>query len=248
MEREILRELFEGIPRHNPQRLLYTRKAFMMLPKMDSPRILDIGCGTGEPTMELARLSGGKVFGIEVDQRSLDRLKQKIKTHSLSEHVTILKCSMFDMHFPDESFDILWSEGSISVIGFERGLTEWKRFIKPEGFLVIHEMTWLRPDPPEELYDYWKNRYPGICTIEENIDIISSCHYELVGHFGLPENVWWVDYYHPLERRIEELKKKYEGDSDALSIVESQQHEVELYKEHSQWYGSAFFVLQKPRS
>ena len=40
--------------------LKYTRMAFQMLPKMNSPRILDIGCGTGVPTLELARLSDGE--------------------------------------------------------------------------------------------------------------------------------------------------------------------------------------------
>ena len=39
--------------------LKYTRKAFRMLPQIDKPRILDIGCGSGIPTLELARLGQG---------------------------------------------------------------------------------------------------------------------------------------------------------------------------------------------
>ena len=35
--------------------LKYTRKAFQLLPKLDKPRILDVGCGSGVPTIELAR-------------------------------------------------------------------------------------------------------------------------------------------------------------------------------------------------
>ena len=45
--------------------LKYTRKAFRMLPQMDKPRILDVGCGSGVPTMELARLSNGEIIGLE---------------------------------------------------------------------------------------------------------------------------------------------------------------------------------------
>ncbi|MBU1614423.1 hypothetical protein KJ693_03830 [bacterium] len=55
-------------------------------------------------------------------------------------------------------------------IGFERGLKEWRHLIKPNGFLAVHEMAWLRPDPPQEIYDYWKELYPGIRTVPENLE------------------------------------------------------------------------------
>ena len=45
---------------------------------------------------------------------------------------------MFEMNFSKESFDIIWSEGSIYAIGFEKGLTDWKKFIKTNGYLAVH--------------------------------------------------------------------------------------------------------------
>ena len=47
--------------------LQYTRMAFESIPRIDNPRILDIGCGTGMPTLELAKLSNGKITGIDID-------------------------------------------------------------------------------------------------------------------------------------------------------------------------------------
>ena len=99
--------------------LKYTRKAFRMLPQMDRPRILDIGCGSGIPTLELARLSHGEVMGIDIDQPALDEFNRKIKKAGLTDQIKAVNCSMFDIDFPDESFDIVWSEGSIYAIGFE---------------------------------------------------------------------------------------------------------------------------------
>jgi len=49
----------------------YTRQAFNMLPELDKPRVLDVGCGSGVPTMELARLSNGQIIGLDINQCSL---------------------------------------------------------------------------------------------------------------------------------------------------------------------------------
>lgn len=248
MTTDIFFEIHQDLPREGPGRDQYTRRAYQMLPELHKPHVLDVGCGPGGPTMELARLSQGKVTGLDTHQPYLDRLEKKIKEAGLSDRVTAVNCSMFEMDFPNESFDIIWAEGAIYIIGFERGLKEWRQLIKPSGFLVVHEMTWLRPDPPQEIYDYWMEFYPGIRTVPENIEQISSCGYELLGHFTLPEDAWWVEYYSPLELRLKELRKKYAEDSAALVVINDEQREIDLYKKYKAWYGSVFFVMKKGTS
>jgi len=216
-----------------------------MLPVLDAPRILDVGCGPGGPTLELARLSGGQEIGLDVHEPSLDTFARRIEEARLSDRVRAVNCSMFDMGFRDESFDVIWAEGAIFVIGFQRGLEAWRRFIRPGGFLVVHEMVWLRSDPPPEIYDCWKGRYPGISTVTENLEKIPACGYDLVGHFALPEDAWWAEYYGPLEARVRELREKYVGDSRALAVLDREQREIDLFKQYQRWYGSAFFVMQK---
>ena len=224
----------------------YTRKAFHMLPKLDKPRILDIGCGSGVLTVELARLSNGQITGLDINQPLLDRLTRKIKEAKLSDRVKIVKSSMFDMDFPDESFDIIWAEGSTSIIGFERALKEWRRLLKHKRFLVSHEMTWSRLDPPQEVYNYWKRlAASGIRTVPEYLEQIPACGYNVVGHFTLPEDTFWTEYYGPLEQRIQALRPKYINDSKALEVLGKEQQEIDLSRKYHQWYSSAFFVMQK---
>jgi len=223
----------------------YTRKAFHMLPKLDKPRVLDVGCGSGVPTMELARLSNGQIIGLDINQPLLDRFTRKVEKAGLSDRIKTLNCSMFDMDFPDGSFDIIWAEGSIWIIGFERGLKGWRRFLKPNGFLVVHEMTWLRPDPPQEIYDYWKGYYPGMKTVPGYLEQISSCGYDLIEDFTLPEDAWWIEYYGPLEKRIKELRTKYIDNPKALVGIDKERQEIDTFKKHYGWYGSAFFVMKK---
>ena len=202
----------------------YTRQAFSMLPQLDKPRVLDVGCGSGVPTMELARLSNGQIIGLDVNQPLLDRLMRKVEKAGLLDRVKAVKCSMFDMHFPDESFDIIWAEGSISVIGFKRGLKEWRRLLKPNGFLVVHDETG---------------------NITEKLERISSCGYDLLQYFTLHEDIWWIEYYAPLEKRINEIRRKRADDPSALVALDNDQREIDMFKKNPRRYGSVFFIMKK---
>ena len=94
----------------------YTRKAFGFLPKIKNPCILDVGCGSGVPTIELANISGGHVTGIDIDETALVLLNRKIQQMGLNDRVTVVKNSIHNMDFPECSFDIIWAEGSLFVI------------------------------------------------------------------------------------------------------------------------------------
>ena len=242
---EVFFEIHTDLERESPGLDRCTRQAFEMLPAMNGPVILDIGCGPGAATMELARLSNGDVTGLDFHQPFLDRLNAKIEAAGLSSRVRTVHGSMSEMAFPEGSFDVLWAEGSIYVIGFGKGLREWARFLKPEGYLVASEVVWLRPDPPPEVRKFWEANYPGIRTIPENLEQVAACGYRLIGLFSLPEDAWWVGDYDPVEKRLEGLQKKYSDNPEALVVLEEEHKEIDMYRRYSQWYGSVFFVMQK---
>ncbi len=202
----------------------YTIDAFRKLPKLEKPRILDIGCGSGVPTMELAKLSDGEVIGIDIDQESLDRLSRKIEQEGLTNRVKAVKCSLINIKFPDNSFDIIWAEGSITSLGVEKSLRGWNRILKPKGFMVIHD----------EIKHFFKKR-----------DKVASCGYKMIEHFSLPEEAWWEEYYSPLESRIKELYKKYSNDPDALKVLNMHQTEIDIVKASPKSFQSVFCIMQK---
>jgi SAM-dependent methyltransferase len=245
MTQDVYHELHNNIIKERPGRLDYVEKAFKMLPKIDKPNILDIGCGAGEPTIELAKLSDGFVTGIDIDQKALDKFESKVDEQNLSDKIKILNKSLFDLDFPEESYDIIWSEGSIYVIGFKQGLSEWRRFIKPGGFMVINDMCWIELNPPKEIREHWEKMYPGITTIENLLEIIPACGFSYNDHFAFPEDAWGEIYFDPLEERIENLREKFKMDPGALATLEKEFQEVELYRKYKKWYGSAYFIIQK---
>jgi len=204
--------------------LKYTRKAFRMLPKLDKPRILDIGCGSGIPTLELARLSQGEIMGIDIDQPALDEFTRKIKEAGLTDRVQAVNCSMFDMDFADESFDIIWSEGSIYAVGFEKGLREWKLFLKRDGYMMVHDEQG---------------------NVKEKLEQISNCGYELLGYFILSKETWWTEYFAPLEKLINGTRTKYPCDQSVLEALRNAQVELDMFQKNPERNSSVCFVMKK---
>lgn len=204
--------------------LKYTRKAFRMLPKLDNPRILDVGCGTGIPTMELARLTEGEIIGLDIDQSALDILTEKILRTGLSDRVKVINCSISNMEFEKESFDIIWSEGSIFAVGFEKGLQEWRRFLKPNGYVMVHDEQG---------------------NIDEKLEQIVSCGYELLGHFVLSVDDWWVEYFAPLEKLVIKTRAGYADDSKILELIHEAEQEIGMFKSNPERNSSVCFVMKR---
>jgi len=204
--------------------LKYTRKAFRMIPETERPLVLDIGCGSGISTQELAKLSRGKVVGIDIDQAALDRFARRIKKAGLTDHIKVMNCSMFDMDFPDRSFDIVWAEGSIYAIGFERGLREWKQLLKPGGCMVVHDEQG---------------------NTKEKLNQIAGCGYQLLGYFILSKETWWTEYFAPLEKLVDETRTRYPYDQGVLEEIQQAQAELDMYRRYPERNSSVCFVMRK---
>ena len=70
-----LYELYEALPRCGPGDTEATRRAFTAIfHTSEVPDILDIGCGTGDQTIELAKLSMGNILALDNHRPFLDQL------------------------------------------------------------------------------------------------------------------------------------------------------------------------------
>ncbi|HDS30035.1 MAG TPA: hypothetical protein ENN67_03235 [Firmicutes bacterium] len=111
--------------------------------------------------------------------------------------------------------------------------------------MAVSELSWIRPDPPEECRQFFANEYPAMVDIDTNLTTIKNCGYELVEHFILPESAWWAPYYNPLGERLRLMWNKYAPDSERLAMIDSFFAEIEQYRKHSDYYGNVFFLMQK---
>ncbi len=241
---EIFFEIHRDLPREAPGSDACTARALSMtLPLPRDPHILDIGCGPGAQTLVLAKQTGGHVTAIDTHQPFLDDLKRRAERAHLASRIHPQHGDMTALEIGEASFDLIWSEGAIYIMGFREGLQAWRRFLKPGGALAVTEAAWLVDDPPDEARRFWQAAYPAMKHVEENIAILQEAGYSHVGHFTLPESAWWDDYYTPVEHRIAALRKQYQDDAEALAILDEEQREIDLYRKFSPSYGYVFYIM-----
>jgi SAM-dependent methyltransferase len=245
---DIFFEIHSNLPREGPGDFEATRKAYLLMWELPpQPVILDIGCGTGRQTLDLAQISPAQIIAIDNHRPFIDHLNSLIRTARLAQRIQAFNANMFNLPFRADSFDVLWAEGSIYVIGFEKGLQEWRKFLKPGGYLAVTEVCWLKDQIPQELADFWQREYPAIRSVPKNLETIRHCGYKLINDFILPQSAWFKDYYLPMEKRIVELQKKYRTNPEILAFLKTEQQEIELYRRYYDYYGYIFFVMQNPR-
>ena len=237
-------EVFEDLPRQGPGCREATLRALALLRDLPKkPSVLDIGCGSGMQTQILAKELETKILAIDNHRTVLDHLNQSAAQKSLD--IETRELSMIDMPFDDESFDLLWCEGAIFVIGLERGLKDFRAYLKPGGYLAFTEMCWFTDQPAAEAQAFFDKVYPDIKPVDAVRKMAVAAGYRLIEDFNLPDSAWWDDYYTPMLERVKELRVKNAGVAEAEAVYADCELEAEMFRRHSASYGYTFFVLQK---
>lgn len=231
--------VFETLESWGPNSEADTSRAYELL-STNPEKILEVGCGKGNSTMLLAKLSSAEIVATDNEQNALDKVEEKIKQNNLSERVSTKCISMTELDFGVEKFDVIWAEASAYVMGIENALKKWKSLIKDDGTLVFSDLVWLIDDPSQEAIDHWKSDYPDLQSVDTRRSQIEKAGYELQHTFTVSEQAW-KSYYEPLEQRLKEVSSKMVGSQAVMDILK----EVDLYKASLGEFGYQFFIAKK---
>ena len=238
-------EVYGTLPRGGPGDDVSTRKAYWMMKKLPArPKILDIGCGPGMQTMELARLSKGEIIALDNHQPFLDKVNKDAAALGLSPYIETLNQDMTTMSFEAASFDIIWAEGALYQMGFDNGLKACRPLLKPDGHIGVTELVWLK-DQHSPAAQEWCKDYTEIKNVPDNLALFKNNGYEVLGHFTIPVSSWFEHYYDPMQIRVNELRKKYQGNSVAMEVINAAQAEISGFKKCSQELGYEFFIARR---
>ncbi|GAJ26441.1 2-heptaprenyl-1,4-naphthoquinone methyltransferase [Liquorilactobacillus sucicola DSM 21376 = JCM 15457] len=110
---------------------------------------LDLCCGTGDLTLDLARRVGpsGHVVALDLSAEMLKLAKEKVKTAHLNDRVTLIEGDSMHLPFEDDHFDITTiGFGLRNVPDADQVLREMVRVIRPGGKVACLETS--QPQQP----------------------------------------------------------------------------------------------------
>lgn len=239
-------EYFSHLDRQGPGSPEATLKALSFIDNLtDRSLIADLGCGTGGQTMVLARHAPGSITGIDLFPGFIEKFNSNTEMLDLGDRVKGIVGSMDDLPFPQGGLDLIWSEGAIYNIGFERGINEWREFLKEGGYLAVSEASWFTAKRPDEINDFWMESYPEIDTIPHKVAQVQNAGYLPVATFILPENCWTEHYHRPQASVQEMFLNQYADNKTAEEFISFQRREAELYRKYKEFYGYVFYIAKK---
>jgi len=229
--------IFDGLERLGPSSRSDSIKALNSIP-VKTGELLEIGCGKGANTIVLAEHSQFSITGLDNDEYNLSCLKENLAQQHLQQ-VESICASMTDMPFSEHQFDVIWSEGSAYIMGFEQALKSWKRFIKKDGYLVVSDLVWLTDSPDDEVHQFWLDAYPEMATVANRHKMIEDAGYQVTDSFTLSQKSW-NNYLQPLQKKVSQLTEHV----FVSPALEDLQKELTIHSKYLAQYGYQMFILK----
>ena len=135
----------------------------------EGKRILDIGCGLGGPAMDMVRLHGANVVGIDLEAPLIERAKARARNAGLADRCTFECVEPGPLPFATQTFDIVLSSGAVTQTADKATMfDEALRVLKPGGHFSCYEWMKSERDYSDDML-YWF-KMEGLTYALETLD------------------------------------------------------------------------------
>lgn len=119
-------------------------------------KVLEVACNMGTTAIDVAKQFGCQVIGVDLDEQALEKAKENIKEQGVEELVQVQRANAMKLPFEDNSFDIVINEAMLTMLPNEakqKAIEEYFRVLKPNGFLLTHDVVLNTEDVEKVLED-----------------------------------------------------------------------------------------------
>jgi ubiquinone/menaquinone biosynthesis C-methylase UbiE len=155
----------ESVLRSHTWRTAQNSAGFLLDRLKSGDSLLDVGCGPGTITMDLAELvAPGPVVGIDRSKEVIERAREAADARALS-NLSFEVGDVYKLEFEDSLFDVVYAHQVLQHLSEPtRALVEMRRVLRDGGWLAVRdgdygEFTW---SPPSDGLTRWMELYHQI--------------------------------------------------------------------------------------
>ena len=123
---------------------LWRKHALREIVDGSAQRILDVACGTGDSTVSIAKAAGegSTVTGVDISEGMMALVEGKAAKAGVGDCIRLQVADGEALPYEDGSFDrVTCAFGIRNFEHKEKGLSEFRRVLKPDGKAVILELS-----------------------------------------------------------------------------------------------------------
>ncbi len=102
--------------------------------------ILEVGCGTGLFTQELAE-TNNTIIAIDISDALIKKAKERVQ----AKNVELVVCNAYETNFDSNSYDFVVGSSALHHLEVDSALKEFSRILKPGGGIMFTEPNMMNP-------------------------------------------------------------------------------------------------------
>ncbi|MEM8606051.1 MAG: methyltransferase domain-containing protein [Myxococcota bacterium] len=152
---------------HHGSRSAEDSAAFLLPHLKPGMRLLDIGCGPGSITVDLARrVAPGRVVGLDVVDTILQTANDNVERAGLT-NVEIRHGSVYGLDVEDDTFDVAYAHQVLQHLTDPvAALVEMARVVRPGGLVAVRDVDYgtFAWHPPHPMLARWLELYHEVTS------------------------------------------------------------------------------------
>jgi SAM-dependent methyltransferase len=152
----------ESVLRSHRWRTAENSAAYLLPHLRPGLSLLDVGCGPGTITVDLARrVAPGRVTAVEITEAALELARTQARTHQ-QENIDFVVADVHALDLPDDTFDVVHAHQVLQHVPDPvRALAQMRRVCRPGGIVAARDgdyaaFTWF---PYVPALDEWLTLY-----------------------------------------------------------------------------------------
>jgi len=158
--------------------------------KKDNMKVLDLCCGMGEFTFDIAKITKGEVLAVDISPESI-RICQEHLLETPGLNIAFRTSDVESLELVPQSYDLICMSGSLSYLNVGRLLQCIKSWLKPDGSFIVVDTYGYNPifNLKRKLnFIFKKTTKQTVLGIpkKEELEAISSCFKKVdIEYFGI---------------------------------------------------------------